>query len=266
MRHFEKDRESPHGKRRAAMHHPLHCTTVTMAGLSDLPQELLLRITAYLTQQEGLEFHLLRKSLYSALPIPIPRAISLKGHVHAMLLLLCVPSLQPKDEEFGWPVFMEVETMHPHKVVKIAKQSKGVVCVRTEPVGDMCFLREEQLFRKLAFCQDTVQGASFVIGEEKGLSHSRLQPYVYTMGKILKALPVQYSGEIVVHTKLGLEDITLRKVMFQANTFYFESRTPMASGTSCYIRATMPDLYRSLPASACELSLVLKEDMYTPYL
>ena len=238
-------------------------TAAMTVGMLDLPQELVHYIAAHIPLQARLEFHLLCKKLYSMLLVPIPGLNTLKGHTHAMLLLMCAtPSLQPTEEDFGWPVFMEIETRHPRQVVTIAKQSQGIVCVRTEPEGHLTFLREEDLFRKMVLCKDVVHKASFVVEEDKQMHLRDLSKLAHLMSKVLAALPVKYSGEITVYTHRRMNDVVLRKVTFEKEEFYFDSRlldNPISKAIS--FQSATP-----IPASACAMSLVVKEDLYTPYM
>lgn len=231
-------------------------------GMLDLPQELVHYIVAHMPLEARLEFHLLCKKLYGMLLVPIPGLSTLKGHAHAMLLMMCATtSLEPADADFGWPVFMEIETTNPSQVVKIARQSKGIVCVRTEPEGQLRFLTERQLYRKMVLSKDVVHRASLVIGGDKQLSTRDLSTLTNKMSKVLAALPVKYSGEIVMYTHSRLDDVVLRKVTFGEEVFYFDSRfthNPIAKPVT---------MQCALPLSSiCALSLVVKEDLYTPYM
>ena len=238
-------------------------TAAMTVGMLDLPQELVHYIAAHIPLQARLEFHLLCKKLYSMLLVPIPGLNTLKGHTHAMLLLMCAtPSLQPTEEDFGWPVFMEIETKNPSQVVKVARQSQGIVCVRTEPEGRLRFLREEQLYRKMVLSKDVVHRASLVIGEDKQMRLLDLSNLTLKMSRVLAALPVKYSGEITVYTRRRINDVVLRKVTFGEEVFYFDSRlvhNPITKPVT--MQSATP-----IPASACAMSLVVKEDLYTPYM
>ena len=231
-------------------------------GMLDLPQELVHYIVARLPLDARLEFHLLCKKLYSMMLVPIPGLSTLKGHAHAMLLMMCAtPSLQPADADFGWPVFMEIETQNPRQVVRIARQSKGIVCVQdTEPDGQLRFLSEDQLYRKMVLSKDVVHRASLVIGGDKQLSICDLSNLTSKMSRVLAALPVKYSGEIVMYTHSRLDEVVLRKVTFGKEAFYFDSRF-------LFNPITRPvTMQWDIPRNISAVSLVVKEDLYTPYM
>lgn len=233
-------------------------------SLLQLPKELVQRITKRLPTPARVEFHLLCKKLYSDLELTVPKLSSLKGHAHAMLLLLCNRnSLQPEPEVFGWPVFLEIETRYPSQIVKIVRQSSGVLCVYKQASDSLVFLTEEEVYRKLVFCNDIVHRVTLVVGQDKCLPFTELQHIAYFMSLVLKQLPVKYSGELAVYTDTGCKDVVLRKVNFLAEAYYFDSRRRVDQSPT---KQAMPDLYSSLPSSTCALSLVVKEDMYTPYL
>lgn len=237
--------------------------------LLHLPIELVQRITDHLPLQDRVEFHLLCKALYAALRVHIPPADTLKGHAHAMLLLMVKEDiLAPRDDETDWRVVLRIETRQPYQVVYIARQSRGIMCVRTDIGDDLRFLTEELLFRKLAMCRDVVYGACLSITEQQRLRAWQLQHLAYNMTMILSKVQDRDTGQLTVLTNPECDALCIRK-LFCVKRFFFDSFALFIDSRNAPthpMSSLMPNMYGNFPSTACALSLSISEDMYTPFL
>ena len=232
--------------------------------LLDLPSEVVQRITDRLPLQERLEVHLLCKKFYSMLDIPGYGFDILAGHALALLLFMInnryeKPGTPTDDDLPSWPVAVEIVTAHPSQTVTVTNMSTGIVCVCVEPNRSLCFLTEESLFRKLAFCGDIVQRVSLKVTKTINVDATAMMHIAQRMAVLLMLLPVKYSGEIKVYTPATEENIVVRKLGFDNRCFYLDSRAPKLTP----IYPAMPELSSVLPASTCALSLVMKKDFFT---